>query len=443
MTNSLDRKISIGSLLKFAAPTIASTLLMEVYGIIDGLFVVHLIGTEALSAVNITFPIVLVIIAVGMMFGTGGSALVARQLGQKREEVARQNFTLIVFVALFAGIFVSVLGLIFLDPLLFFLGANEQLYDYCYEYAHTCLFFLPLMLFTGTFSMFYITRGRAVLGLIFSSIGGITNIVLDYVFIAVFDMGLRGAALATGIGYALVGLIGFVYFSLNRRGSLYFVKPKWKAYVISKICINGSSEMVTNLSVCFVTILLNNIVIRLAGSDGVAAITVVLYMQTFLMSICFGYSMGIAPLTSYNYGKRQTAHLQKIFAISTKMIGLISLGVYVFCLWQAGFLIGLFVKAGSHVYELAYDGFKLFALCFLFMGLNIYASALFTALSNGKVSALLSFCRTFVFVVGFLLLLPIWFKMNGVWSAIPLAEAISFVLTLYYFQKYKDVYKFV
>ena len=147
MTNSLDRKISIGSLLKFAAPTIASTLLMEVYGIIDGLFVVYLIGTEALSAVNITFPIVLVIIAVGMMFGTGGSALVARQLGQKREEVARQNFTLIVFVALLAGIFVSVLGLIFLDPLLFFLGANEQLYDYCYEYAHTCLFFLPLMLF--------------------------------------------------------------------------------------------------------------------------------------------------------------------------------------------------------------------------------------------------------------------------------------------------------
>lgn len=442
MTNSLDRKISIGSLLKFAAPTIASTLLMEVYGIIDGLFVVHLIGTEALSAVNITFPIVLVIIAVGMMFGTGGSALVARQLGQKREEVARQNFTLIVFVALLAGIFVSVLGLIFLDPLLFFLGANEQLYDYCYEYAHTCLFFLPLMLFTGTFSMFYITRGRAVLGLIFSSIGGITNVVLDYVFIAVFDMGLRGAALATGIGYALVGLIGFVYFSINRRGSLYFVTPKWKTYVISKICINGSSEMVTNLSVCFVTILLNNIVIRLAGSDGVAAITVVLYMQTFLMSICFGYSMGIAPLTSYNYGKRQTAHLQKIFAISTKMIGLISLGVYVFCLWQAGFLIGLFVKAGSHVYELAYDGFKLFALCFLFMGLNIYASALFTALSNGKVSALLSFCRTFVFVVGFLLLLPIWFKMNGVWSAIPLAEAISFVLTLYYFWKYRKVYHF-
>lgn len=442
MTNSLDRKISIGSLLKFAAPTIASTLLMEVYGIIDGLFVVHLIGTEALSAVNITFPIVLVIIAVGMMFGTGGSALVARQLGQKREEVARQNFTLITIVALIAGIFVSVLGLIFLDPLLFFLGANEQLYDYCYEYAHTCLFFLPLMLFTGTFSMFYITRGRAVLGLIFSSIGGITNIVLDYVFIAVFDMGLRGAALATGIGYALVGLIGFVYFSLNRRGSLYFVKPKWKAYVISKICINGSSEMVTNLSVCLVTILLNNIVIRLAGSDGVAAITVVLYMQTLLMSVCFGYSMGIAPLTSYNYGKRETPHLQKIFSISTKMIGTMSVFVFLLCLSQSGKLIGLFVDEDTTVYKMALRGFKLFAACFLFMGLNIYASALFTALSNGKVSALLSFCRTFVFVVGLLLLLPVWWEMTGVWLAIPIAEAMSFLMTLFYFRKYKDVYRF-
>ncbi|MGN1079590.1 MAG: MATE family efflux transporter [Alphaproteobacteria bacterium] len=442
MTNSLDRKITLGSLLKFAAPTITSTFLMEIYGIIDGLFVVHLIGTDALSAVNITFPLILVTIAIGMMFGTGGSALVARQLGQKRELTARQNFSLTVLIALGAGILFSVLGLVFLKPLLIFLGANEQLFSYCYEYAYVCLFFMPLALFTGTFSMFYITRGRAVLGLIFSSIGGITNVVLDYVFIAVCDMGLSGAALATGIGYALAGTIGFVYFSVNRSGSLYFVKPKFKPYVIAKICINGSSEMVTNLSVCLVTILLNNIVIRLTGSDGVAAITVVLYMQTLLMSVCFGYSMGIAPLTSYNYGKRETQHLQKIFSISTKMIGTISVFVFLLCLWQSGRLIGLFVNADTVVYKIAARGFKLFAVCFLFMGLNIYASALFTALSNGKISALLSFCRTFVFVVGLLLLLPLWWKMTGVWLAIPISEAMSFLMTLFCFWKYKDVYRF-
>lgn len=442
MTNSLDRKITLSSLLKFAAPTIASTLLMEIYGIIDGLFVARLIGTDALSAVNITFPLILVTIAIGMMFGTGGSALVARQLGQKRELTARQNFSLTVLAALGSGILFSVLGLVFLKPLLIFLGANEQLFSYCYEYACVCLFFMPLALFTGTFSMFYITRGRAVLGLIFSSIGGITNVVLDYVFIALCGMGLRGAALATGIGYALAGTIGFIYFSVNRRGSLYFVKPKFKPYVISKICINGSSEMVTNLSVCLVTILLNNIVIRLAGSDGVAAITVVLYMQTLLMSVCFGYSMGIAPLTSYNYGKRETPHLRKIFSISTKMIGIMSVFVFLLCLSQSGRLIGLFVNEDTTVYKMALRGFKLFAACFLFMGLNIYASALFTALSNGKVSALLSFCRTFVFVVGLLLLLPLWWEMTGVWLAIPIAEAMSFLMTLFYFRKYKDVYRF-
>ena len=442
MTSILDKKITLSFLLKFAAPTILSTLLMEVYAMVDGVFVVHLVGTEALSSINITFPLILVMVAVGMMFGTGGSALVARQLGQKKQEVARQNFSLTVLSAFVCGILLSGLGLLFLKELLILLGANEQLFDYCYQYAKLCLYFMPLALFTGTFSMFYITRGKAILGLIFSSIGGMTNIILDYIFIAVCDMGLQGAALATGIGYSLTALIGFTYFSMNRRGSLYFVKPKLKFYVISKICINGSSEMVTNLSVCFVTVLLNNIVIRLSGSDGVAAITVVLYIQTLLMSLCFGYSMGIAPLTSYNYGKRETQHLQKIYSLSTRMITAISVFVFIFCLTQSGMLIGLFVEEGSLVYDMALNGFRLFSFGFLFMGMNIYTSALFTALSDGRVSALLSFCRTFVFVVGFLILLPLWLQMTGVWLSIPLAETVSFCMTLYYLGKYKNIYRF-
>ena len=442
MTSILDKKITLSFLLKFAAPTILSTLLMVVYAMVDGVFVVQLVGTEALSSINITFPLILVMVAVGMMFGTGGSALVARQLGQKKQEVARQNFSLTVLSAFVCGILLSGLGLLFLKELLILLGANEQLFDYCYQYAKLCLYFMPLALFTGTFSMFYITRGKAILGLIFSWIGGMTNKILDYIFSAVCDMGLQGAALATGIGYSLTALIGFTYFSMNRRGSLYFVKPKLKFYVISKICINGSSEMVTNLSVCFVTVLLNNIVIRLSGSDGVAAITVVLYIQTLLMSLCFGYSMGIAPLTSYNYGKRETQHLQKIYSLSTKMITAISVFVFIFCLTQSGMLIGLFVEEGSLVYDMALNGFRLFSFGFLFMGMNIYTSALFTALSDGRVSALLSFCRTFVFIVGFLILLPLWLQMTGVWLSIPLAETVSFCMTLYYLGKYKNIYRF-
>lgn len=442
MTNALDRKISTPALLKFAAPTIFSMLLMEIFGIVDGLFVVRLIGTDALSAVNITFPIILMSIALGMMFSSGGSALVARRLGQKREREARRNFSLIAVSAFVCGAVLAVLGLTFLKPLLYFLGTNDALFDLCYEYAHTALLFMPITIFSCVFFMFYIARGKAALGMAITASAGLINVILDYVFIAVLDMGLFGAALATGIGYSVSGLMGLLYFAFNRRGSLYLEKPKWNWFVLSKACTNGASEMVSNVSVCIVTVLLNNIVMRLAGSDGVAAITVVLYMQTSLMSVCFGYSMGISPLISYNYGKRETARLKRTFSISLKLIGLVSAGVFAFCNLATAGLVGLFVDKGTHVFEMAYGGLRLFSFSFLCMGLNVFASALFTALSNGKVSAILSFCRTLVFVVGFLLILPRYWQMMGVWLAIPTAEALSCLLSVYCFARYKNVYKF-
>ena len=442
MTNALDRKISAASLLKFAAPTILSMLLMEVFGIVDGLFVVRLIGTDALSAVNITFPIILMSLAVGMMFSSGGSALVARRLGQKREREARRNFSLIALSAFVSGGAMAALGLKFLKPLLYFLGSNDALFDMCYEYAHTSLLFMPITIFSCVFFMFYIARGKAALGMAITASAGLINVILDYVFIAVLDMGLFGAALATGIGYSASGLFGLLYFTLNRRGSLYLEKPKWSRFVLFKACFNGASEMVSNVSVCIVTVLLNNIVMRLAGSDGVAAITVVLYMQTSLMSVCFGYSMGISPLVSYNYGKRETARLKRTFSISLKLIGLVSAGVFAFCNLATAGLVGLFVDKGTHVFEMAYGGLRLFSFTFLCMGLNVFASALFTALSNGKVSAILSFCRTLLFVVGFLLILPVLWQMTGVWLSVPLAEALSCALSVWCFAKYKNVYKF-
>ena len=405
MPNALDRKISTPALLKFAAPTIFSMLLMEIFGIVDGLFVVRLIGTDALSAVNITFPIILMSIALGMMFSSGGSALVARRLGQKREREARRNFSLIAVSAFVCGAVLAVLGLTFLKPLLYFLGTNDALFDLCHEYAYTMFLFMPVTIFNCVFFMFYIARGKAALGMAITASAGLINVLLDYVFIAVLDMGLFGAALATGIGYSVSGLMGLLYFAFNRRGSLYLEKPKWNWFVLSKACTNGASEMVSNVSVCIVTVLLNNIVMRLAGSDGVAAITVVLYMQTSLMSVCFGYSMGISPLISYNYGKRETARLKRTFSISLKLIGAVSAGVFAFCNLATAGLVGLFVDKGTHVFEMAYGGLRLFSFTFLCMGLNVFATALFTALSNGKVSAILSFCRTLVFVVGFLPLL--------------------------------------
>jgi len=442
MNTSLDRNITTAGLLRFAAPTILGMILLEVFGIIDGLFVVHLIGTEALSALNITFPVVLGVIAIGSMFGAGGNALVARQLGQKRETDARQNFSLIVWAALGTGIAFSVFMFLFLDPILIFLGADDQLLPHCYDFTFIYSFFIPLALFPCVFSMFYITCGKALLGMLISTLGGLIHIVLDYVFIGMYGMGLRGAGAAMGIGYSLIGVIGFFYFYLNRKDAVYFVRPKFRPYVIVKTCTNGLSEMVTNLSGCVVMILMNNVVMRLAGSDGVAAITIILYMQTSLTSACFGYSIGVSPLISYNYGKREIEKLKRIFFRSVKMLASVSFAVFLACFWKADLLIRLFVKQETSVYDMALKGSRLFASCFFFMGLNIFSSALFTAFSNGKVSAALSFCRTFLFVTAALFLLPYFWQMNGVWLSVPSAEALSFAMALYFFKKYKSVYHF-
>ena len=442
MSEALDQKIATAGLLRFAAPTIFSMMLLEIFGIIDGLFVIHLVGTKALSALNITFPLILGIVAIGAMFGSGGNALVARQLGQKRETDARQNFSLIMIAALIAGLLFSGLVWLFLDRILLLVGADDDLLPLCEEYAYPCVFFMPLTLFSCAFAMFYITRGKAIFGTLLSSLSGVINILLDYVFIALFDMGLRGASIATGTGFSVVGLIGFFYFYFNRNGNVYFIRPKFRPYVIVKACTNGMSEMVTNFSICIVTILLNNIVMRLAGSDGVAAITIILYMQTSLTSACFGYSIGVSPLISYNYGKRETERLKRIFSRSIKMLSYVSAVVFLLCFWKADLLIGLFVEPDTAVYEMALEGSRLFAPCFLFMGLNIFASALFTAFSNGKVSAVLSFCRTFLFVAGALLILPHFWQMTGVWLSVPAAEVLSFVMAVYFFKKYKAVYHF-
>ena len=245
MNEALDQKITTAGLLRFAAPTIFGMILLEVFGIIDGLFVVHLIGTEALSALNITFPVVLGVIAIGSMFGAGGNALVARQLGQKRETDARQNFSLIVWVALGTGIAFSVFMFLFLDPILILFGADDQLLPYCRDFVFIYLFFIPLALFPCVFSMFYITCGKAVLGMLISTLGGLIHIILDYVFIGMYGMGLRGAGAAMGIGYSLIGVIGFVYFYLNRNGAVYFVRPKFRPYVIDqfvRLCRNDFNE---------------------------------------------------------------------------------------------------------------------------------------------------------------------------------------------------------
>ena len=440
MQHTLDRSISPGMLLRFSLPTIASSIFMSVYSSVDGVFVSRLIGTDALSAVNLVMPLVLFAMVIGTMFGAGGNALVAKKLGEGKNEEAKQDFSLLVAVAFVVSCALCILGLVFLGPLLRLLGADAGLLGLCRDYAVPTLLLYPLSVFSMLFQMSFITVGRATVGLLLSVAGGLTNIALDYWFIAKLGGGIAGAAIATGIGYAVPALAGLVYFWAFRRGSLYLVRPRWRWRVIAKSCSNGASEMVGSLSSGIVTLLLNNILMRLAGADGVAAITIILYAQGVLSSAYMGYSYGVAPIISYNYGKQDTARLKRIYSLSLRGITALSLAVFVLSLAFAQPLVAIFTQPGTPVFTLAVHGYRVFSVCFLFMGVNAFASALFTALSNGRVSAILAFFRTLVFFTGAVLGLAWLLGVEGVWMAIPLAEVLGLAMALYYFRKMRPVY---
>lgn len=442
MSHALDKNISPAVLIRFAAPTIASMIFMGVYTMVDGVFVSRFVGTDALSSINIIMPLISLSLAIGAMFGSGGSAIVACKMGQGLEAEARQSFSFISLVALLSSMLLSLVGFILLHPMLRFLGADAILMPYCIDYTLPTLIFMPVTSLAMVLQMFCITAGKAQLGFTFSILGGLTNIVLDYWLIVRLNFGVAGAAIATGIGYCVPCVLGLLYFTFNRRGALFFQKPKAQLIIISAACMNGASELVTAVATGVVTLLLNNILIRLAGSDGVASVTIILYAQYLLSSIYMGYAMGIAPLISYNYGKQDSARLKKIYKISLLSILFTSIATFAVSLCFARQLVLIFAQESSPVYTMALHGFQLFASCFLFMGFNIFSSAMFTALSNGRVSATLSFCRTLLFVVVLSLVMPYFIGIDGVWLAIPLAEFFGIGMTIYYFIKLKGVYQY-
>lgn len=442
MQQSISAKITLASLLAFTLPTIIANVFMSIYTTVDGIFVANLVGTQALSAVNIVMPFLMVTIAIGTMLGTGGSALVAKKLGEGKTEEARRNFSLLVIVCFVTSALLSALGLLFKEPVLTLLGADESIYYYCEAYASPLFVIIPFAMLGIVFQMFFIADGKPHYGMAFSIAGGLMNILLDYLLIAKAGMGIRGAAIATGIGYAFPAIIGLFYFTFKRTGNLYFVKPRLDKAVILKAGANGSSEMVTMLSTSIVTIAMNNIMIRLAGADGVSAITILLYAQTLLSSVYMGYATGIAPITSFNFGKGDTDNLKKIHRISLRTIAAASVITFLASFFLAKPIIQVFARAGTSVYNMAMNGFLIFAVGFLFMGFNVYSSSMFTALNNGKVSAILSFFRTLVFLLAALLIFPAVWNVTGVWIAMPAAEALSILMTIYYFRKMGPVYNY-
>lgn len=440
--NALAREFHTVSLIKFALPNIGMMIFLSLYTIVDGMFISRLVGTTALSAINMSFPLNSLQMAIGIMLGTGGSAIIARRQGEGRADEARQNFTMLVTVAALVGLCFAVLGNIFLDPILRVLGTSELQWADCRIYTLIQLAFAPMLFLQTSFQTLFVTAGKPGLGLLTSVGGGITNMVLDWLFIGPMNMGVAGAAIATCLGYCVPSVIGLVYFFRNRNGSLFFVPFKFDGATLAAACGNGSSEMVSNIANAVTTFMFNMLFLRYRGEDGVAAITIAMYFQFVFTAVYFGFSMGVAPVISYKFGERNIPQLGRIFRICMTFVLVCSLGAYLLSWVTLEPALTLFTPRGSGVYEIAMSGFPIYAVSFLLMGTSIFASSLFTALSDGLVSAIISFSRTLVFLAAMLLLLPRILEELGIWLAVPVAEGLGVMVSVYFLLKGRKKYQY-
>lgn len=441
MHNTLARDIHFSSLLRFALPSIIMMVVMSLYTMVDGVFVAKLINTNAFSAVNLVYPIMSVVIAIGTMLGTGICAIIARKLGEHKQHEANENLTFIVVFAICLGIFITFICSLFLPQIITLLGADKSIFQYCIDYARPLLLFIPFGLVQLIFQSVFVANGKPNIGLLVTILGGVANIILDYIFISKLQMGIAGAAIATGIGYAIPAIYGILYFFFIRKHNFYFVMPKIDLHVLCKTLTNGSSEMISNLSASVTTFLFNILMMRYMGADGVAAISIILYLDFLLIAISLGYSMGIAPIIAYNYGANEHKKLHKIVKISTTFSFCVGVAMCSLTFVFAPYLVSFFAHEGI-VYDIAVIGMRIFCFSYLFKGFNVFSSALFTALSNGKISALLSFFRTFVFLTILLLALSAMMGMNGIWIAPVLAEICAILMSLYYVIKNKTTYHY-
>ncbi len=428
--NALSRPFTGASLLRFALPNIIMMVFLSLYTIVDGIFISRFVGTLALSAVNMSYPINSVELAIGIMLGTGGSAVIARRMGEGKTARAREDFTCITAVSLGIGVVFALMGNVCLDPLLRLLGTSPAQFALCRSYTRVLLWFAPALFLQTAFQVLFVTAGKPVLGLWVTVAGGVANMLLDWLLMGPVGMGVTGAAVATGIGYCIPAAAGVWFFSRKRDVPLYFTAFRPDRKMLLQACWNGSSEMVSNVANAVTTFLFNLIFLAYWQEDGVAAITIVMYVQFVFTAVFFGFSMGVAPVISYQYGAQNTEQLRRICRFCISFTLLCSLAMYLLSRALIGPCLAVFTDAESRVYAITMEGFPLYALCFLLMGISIFASALFTALSNGTVSAAISFARTLVFLVGTLLLMPRLWGQWGIWLAVPAAELLGVLVSV-------------
>ena len=424
MNIQLSDHFTYRRLIQFVIPSVAMMILTSIYGVVDGLFVSNFVGKTAFAAVNLVIPFTLVLGAFGFMLGTGGTALVAKTLGEGKQEEANRIFSMLIYFAIGLGLVLTMLGVAALKKILLKMGADDAMLGYGMIYGR-------------------LAAEKPQLGLIVTVAAGLTNMVLDALFIAVLGWGVAGAAAATALGQCVGGLIPFVYFARKNSSRLALVKTKLLGGALLRTCTNGSSELVSNISMSSVGMLYNAQLMKVAGENGVAAYGVILYVNFIFIAIYLGYAYGSAPIVAFNYGAGKKAELQNVLKKSLKLllgtgIVLLSIGVLF-----AGVLSGLFVGYDAQLYAMTVRGLRFYAVSFLLSGFNIFGSSFFTALNNGMVSAAISFLRTVVFEVAAVLILPLFFGLDGVWCAITVAELASILITIGAFSALRKRYQYL
>ena len=439
--NAYDKPVTLRNILKFAVPTIAMSVFMSFYTMVDGLFVSNLIGTSALSAINLTAPVIQAATAISTMLATGGSAVIMKKMGEQKPKEAKEDFTFLILVNVAVGLVMTILGYSLMETIFGSMGLSPEVADYCTSYlSHYLLFTIPILLMNN-FTLYMIASEKATLSLICSVSGGVLNIVLDYVFIGLLDMGISGAAIATGLGYSVTAAAGLFVFS-SKKSLLHFTKPAFRFKVLASAAANGCSEMATALVTGIITMMFNWTMLRYVGEDGVAAVTIIMYVLMFASSLYTGYSYGVAPMLSYYYGEKNQEKLKKLVSTSLKVIAVISLVTAAASFAATKPLVSVFARPDNPVYDLAVAGNRICTLALFFIGFNIFASGMFTALSNGIVSAILAFSRSFVFMLITMLILPAILGVNGIWLATPAAELMALILSALMFVKYRKRYQY-
>ncbi|MBR7116534.1 MAG: MATE family efflux transporter [Clostridia bacterium] len=444
MQIQLSDKFNYSRILRFTMPSVLMLVFTSIYGVVDGFFVSNFVNKTAFTAINFIWPYMMILGAAGFMLGTGGSALISKILGEDGGDSKRANktFSMLIYVSIAVGIILALTGIFTVRPVAALLGAEGAMLEDCVLYGIVLSISLPAFLLQNMFQSLFVTAEKPKLGLYVTVIAGVANMVLDALLVAVFPMGLLGAALATASSQVLGGIIPLFYFA-RKNGSLLRLVPALPDFpALGRICFNGSSELLSNISMSVVGMLYNAQLMHYAGEDGVAAYGVLMYVNFIFISAFIGYAVGISPVVGYHYGAGNTDELKSLRRKSTVIILITSVAMFALSELLAYPLSYMFVGYDEALLNMTLRGFTIYSFCFLFAGLAIFISSFFTALNDGLTSAILSFARTIVIQVAGVLLLPIWLHLDGIWLSVVISDLLSMLLGIAFLLAYKRKYSY-